>query len=27
MERDLYIPFALVWLIGSIAFSCFACLT
>ena len=27
MERDLYIPFALVWLIGSIAFSCIACLT
>jgi hypothetical protein len=27
MERELYLPIALVWLIGSIAFSCIACLT
>jgi len=27
MERELYLPMALVWLIGSIVFSCIACLT
>ena len=26
-DRELYLPIALVWLIGSIAFSCIACLT